>query len=233
MTHAELVARAQRWLRTTRKHAVVLAEIGTAGYECPDVIGWTGGWSTLIECKVSVADFRADAAKPFRRDPARGMGYFRWYAFPQSLVHVDQTRFGVPDGWGVVLFTASRARVMVKPKGFLVRNERSETALLVSALRRATEGWGRKVFGDISPAHGTLDPHPSINATLKSYQAELRSARAQRDELGERLSVASRRLMDAQEQVRALTFPTRVAELEKKIDAIDTSILPVPSRRTE
>lgn len=189
MNHAELVARAARWLRVTRKHVPVLQEIGTAAYECPDVIGWRWGESsTLIECKVSLEDFRRDSKKIFRRCPNRGMGRERWYAFPRGFVEANRIRVGwvgdipadIPDRWGVVEFDERRAFVLSKPAPFhdAERNVVNETRLLVSSLRRATEGWGRKVFGEIAPPMVDGDPGPTAARVIKDLRADNRRLRA-------------------------------------------------------
>jgi hypothetical protein len=61
MKHAELVRVVQTWLRTERKHGLVLAEPSTMRtLEEPDVIGWCAGVSSLVECKVSRSDFLVD-----------------------------------------------------------------------------------------------------------------------------------------------------------------------------
>lgn len=220
MTHAELVRLAQNWLRRSLRHGPVLSEIGSAGYENPDVIGWKGwGRSSLIECKVTRSDLLADAKKPFRRFPERGMGRERWYAFPdeyaQGVAWYGQDRgplsscvLPIPAKWGIVLFKRSgRARVVRRPDPFVEYNVRSEAVLLVSACRRATEGWGRRVFGDAAPPLVDGDPHPTTAAVIRELRAEVRSLRE---------NVASfRRERDALER-----------KLPGKIDAIPTTIVP-------
>ncbi len=204
MTHGELVARAQRWLRVTRKHPVVLSEIGASGYECPDVIGWSnGGCSTLIECKVSRSDFLVDGKKTFRKHPEVGMGAFRWYAITSELWEKSLVIPGdLPERWGLVAFYPKRAKVLRKASPFELWNRRSETSLLVSAVRRATEGWGRKVFGEISPLHGQLDPHPTVAANLKAYRDQIRGDYERRRELEERLQRTEKSLDDFKELLR-------------------------------
>src|ERR1700760_3011333 len=65
--HAQLVGRAAEWLRLRYGCGIVLSEQYCATGEIPDVIGWKASCqSVLVECKVSRADFLADAAKPFR-----------------------------------------------------------------------------------------------------------------------------------------------------------------------
>lgn len=189
MNHSQLVARAQHWLRYSRRHVVVLAEIShNTVSECPDVIGWKyGGHCSLIECKTSRSDFARDAKKSFRK--ANGMGAERWYATEPGLLKISD----LPVRWGLIEIGVTKVRIVVHPAAFtpLERNHRGETNCLISAVQRVTDGWGRKVFGDISPLHGQLDPHPTVAANLKAYRDEIQSLRAKlrrRDEQITRLT---------------------------------------------
>lgn len=173
MTHTELIERSMKWLRNTRKHVVVLCEIGSDGQELPDVIGWRHrGTCTVIECKVSRSDFNRDRKKPFRANG--GMGNARFYATPPGLLLLHE----VPVCWGLIEVGPKVIRVVRESGRFEQRNTRGETACLISAVQRVTEGWGRKVFGEISPVHGQCDPHPTIAANFKAYRDEIRSLRA-------------------------------------------------------
>jgi hypothetical protein len=176
VTHAELVRRVARWLRNTQRNRVVLEEITTDGLEWPDVIGWSHK-STVVECKVSVADFKRDATKVFRQHPEMGLGDERWYACPTGLIAWTDT----PDGWGLLWVGERTCTVQRKPVRFDVsaRVRLRETRLLVSAVERATEGWGRKVFGELSPVDGQPDPHPSMAKTMREMRAELVSLRTE------------------------------------------------------
>lgn len=153
MTHAELVARAAKWLRNSRKHRVVLEGIGTDTLECPDVIGWDcAGRSSLVECKVSRADFLRDRGKPMRAHPELGMGMFRWFATPPGLIRVEE----LPPNWGLIEVLAKVVKVVHKGREFELSPavHCREKRLLMSALNRATEGWGLQVFGVLSAGTG-------------------------------------------------------------------------------
>lgn len=131
MTHAELVAVAARWLRTMRC-GVVLTERASVAAEIPDAIGWKYGASHLVECKVSLRDFRRDANKPWRKD-GMGMGVYRWYLTPPGLL-TDVYSLGQ---WGLVEWDGRRCMVRHQAG----RRERvdfaaGEVHLLVSELRR-------------------------------------------------------------------------------------------------
>lgn len=178
LTHPQLVMRCQTWLRNSMRHPVSLTEIGSAGAECPDVIGWMhSGTCTLIECKTSRADYRRDAKKSFRRGLMKGLGHFRYYAIPAGMpggLPLEE----LPEGWGLIMAGKSQMNMLRRATRFDLTNTSGETAILLSALRRATEGWGRKVFGEISPVHGLCDPHPTVRENLKAYRTEIASLRA-------------------------------------------------------
>ena len=85
MTHAQLVDRAVRWLRSYRC-GVVLSEQACVSGEMPDALGWKQAChSVLVECKVTRADFLADRAKPFRTKPEKGVGSERFYLTPPRV----------------------------------------------------------------------------------------------------------------------------------------------------
>lgn len=159
MKHAELVRVVQNWLRTERRHGLVLAEPSTVGtVEEPDVIGWCAGVSTLVECKVSRADFLVDKKKAFRARPAEGMGRHRLYAAPAGLIKPKD----LPERWGLLEVAekgARRVTVVVASKAFTEWNLRGEVAFLASACVRALEGWGQKGFGDVAQ---TDKKHPRL-----------------------------------------------------------------------
>lgn len=106
MTHAELVRRAERWLRNVCRCGVVLCESQARTGETPDAIGWTnrGGRSVLVECKISRADFLADKQKPFRREGCvDAMGCNRYYlTLPGIIKHGEAMPL-----WGLLELTGS------------------------------------------------------------------------------------------------------------------------------
>jgi hypothetical protein len=133
MTHTELVARAARWLRS-QGCGTVVAEKLPVSFEEPDAIGWkASGWSVLVECKASRADFRRDAKKPFRNCPVLGMGYRRYFMAPAGIIPVDE----VPDGWGLIEVVGRRACVLLESKSFIERSHHHELCLLLAYVRRA------------------------------------------------------------------------------------------------
>jgi hypothetical protein len=136
MTHQQLVRMAEHWLRIRYRCGIVLSEQSCASGEAPDVIGWKGKCrSVLVECKVSRTDFLADRDKPFRRDPAQGMGAERIYCAPQGLIKSIE----LPKGWGLLECKGREITLAVKPSRVSQRTEAGfmwEMNLLLASLRR-------------------------------------------------------------------------------------------------
>lgn len=143
MTHDELVLRADRWLKNAVGCGVVFNDrfqAATHNGEQPDAIGWRDGLSFLVECKASRSDFLADRKKPFRVDPAIGMGDWRFFMCPPGLIRADE----LPEGWGL-LYAHSRkvekvhgipTNVDYWSKRPFTPDKRIETQMMYSALRR-------------------------------------------------------------------------------------------------
>ena len=134
MTHAQLVERAVRWLRSYRC-GVVLSEQACVSGEMPDAIGWKrANHSVLVECKVTRSDFLADRAKPFRQKPQQGVGCERFYLTPPALVKIEE----LPAGWGLLELRRGRIEV-AQPSAKNLRTAaglRYEMNLLLASLRR-------------------------------------------------------------------------------------------------
>jgi hypothetical protein len=134
MTHAQLVEKAVRWLRTYRC-GVVLSEQACISGEMPDAIGWKRAChSVLVECKVTRSDFLADRAKPFRLKPEQGVGCERFYLVPGRLIRPEE----MPQGWGLLVYSGGKVE-MVHPSAKNLRTAtgfRYEMNLLLASLRR-------------------------------------------------------------------------------------------------
>jgi hypothetical protein len=134
MTHAQLVERAVRWLRSYRC-GVVLSEQACVSGEMPDAIGWKGtNHSVLVECKITRADFLADRGKPFRQKPEQGVGSERFYLTPPALVKLEE----LPVGWGLLELRRGRIEA-IHPSAKNLRAAagfRYEMNLLLASLRR-------------------------------------------------------------------------------------------------
>ncbi|MFY9909868.1 MAG: hypothetical protein WAK56_08510 [Candidatus Sulfotelmatobacter sp.] len=134
VTHAQLVEKAIRWLRSYRC-GVVLSEQACVSGEMPDAIGWKRAChSVLVECKVTRSDFLADRSKPFRVKPERGVGCERFYLAPAGLIRCEE----LPKGWGLLECRGGRIELVAQS----MKNLRSATGfryemnLLLASLRR-------------------------------------------------------------------------------------------------
>lgn len=139
MRHSELVTRAVAWLKSKGCRVVLHDPFRTPLSEQPDAIGWRDGLSILVEAKTSLSDFRVDAGKPWRLDPLKGVGDWRFFIAPAGLLSSDM----LPEGWGLIECDEKRSRLVHGgPRGnvwwhnvpFLGCNKRAETRMLLSAL---------------------------------------------------------------------------------------------------
>jgi len=135
VTHTQLVSKAVAWLRRYGC-GIVLSEQACVSGEMPDAIGWKGTYhSVVVECKLSRSDFLADRAKPFRQNPALGLGCERWYLTPARLLSPDE----LPQHWGLLELRAGKLQV-IAPAGN--GDQRTSTGLgyemnlLLASLRR-------------------------------------------------------------------------------------------------
>jgi len=148
--HEELVKLAEKWLRG-RGCGVVLTELHTHASERPDAIGFRSGYSIVVECKTSWADFAADAQKVIRLLPYEGMGSYRFYLCPAGLIDVSD----LPENWGLIWVNEEgKARMVRGPKGNIwgqafsfEKNMKAEQLMLVSALRRRVSEAGSDMAG--------------------------------------------------------------------------------------
>lgn len=123
-THAQLVAKAVEWLRTRYRCGVILSEQYCSTGEVPDAIGWKKQChSVVIECKVSRADFLADAAKSFRVKPEEGLGCERFYLAPAGVIKIEE----LPAGWGLLEYGRRDVTLVRKPQR---RSQRTEAGLM-------------------------------------------------------------------------------------------------------
>lgn len=140
MNHTALVQLGVQWLRRRRHEqggpcGLVFAEMVTNAGEQPDVIGWREGRSTVIEAKVSRADFRADRKKPWMASASSGMGEQRYYLAPAGLIGIRD----IPEWCGFLEVHPSNVVAVVKvaPERELdVHAMRCERLMLQSACRR-------------------------------------------------------------------------------------------------
>lgn len=136
-THEQLVTAGRHWLSS--RSPVVLTELKSSARECPDVWGVLHGKSTvLIECKVSRADFLADAQKSFRRYPEMGAGNFRYFLTPSGMLTVPE----LPGKWGLLEIQDTGRVRRVHAAVYQECNREAELQMLTSVLRRLSPAPG-------------------------------------------------------------------------------------------
>lgn len=175
LSHADLVTLAHSWLLGAGECGFAFTEPQMPrSSEMPDALGYRGnGFTILIECKTSRADFLADRKKPFRRMPSMGVGGLRYFMTPPGLVKPEE----LPAKWGLIYaYPSGQTRSVVNPPrpktraqldalnaAVFVEHERNTAAefcLLMSALRRVEiKGFWHVIESafDVAPA---TDPQP-------------------------------------------------------------------------
>lgn len=110
ITHAELVSVAHTWLET-QGCSLILLEPDAFTQEKPDAIGWQkSGFSLVVECKVSKADFIKDKDKPFRKDLTRSLGSAKYFLTPKGLIGKND----IPKFWGLIEIDPSGKLKVIK-----------------------------------------------------------------------------------------------------------------------
>lgn len=138
--HNELTQKAVKWL-FNQGHSIVLSEIKcyNVSGEIVDALGFKSQTSTLVECKVSRADFLADKNKPFRIRPEKGVGQFRYYLCPENII----VPADLPPKWGLLYATKRGIKKVIYPFGYTSEEammqdycHHSERTMLISTIRR-------------------------------------------------------------------------------------------------
>src|ERR1700760_3008618 len=134
--HGVLVERSVEWLRREYRCGIILSEQYCATGEVPDAIGWKGQCrSVVVECKVSRADFLADAKKECRVRPELGLGSERLYMAPAGIILPNE----LPPSWGLLEYRRKEVHLAVKPARRDLRTPAGmmkEMNLLLASLRR-------------------------------------------------------------------------------------------------
>ena len=137
MTHSELVERGAKWLKYNKdfhyRSTIILKEFSCMSSEIPDVLGFSHYYSTLIECKLSMADFKADRNKRCRNKECQ-LGLYRLYLCPAGLINKDN----LPSGWGLLYCYPNKVTIEVEPTENDIGKARTEEHyVLYSIVRRA------------------------------------------------------------------------------------------------
>ena len=125
------------------KFKYVAVEINTASAENPDVWGYDGCYSAVIEVKTSHSDFLADKKKWCRSKEAEEGGFlagtFRWYLCPEGVIKPEE----VPEGWGLLYWNGKEIK-WIKGAPEHKNTSRSDLLILSSILRR--EKFPQKIY---------------------------------------------------------------------------------------
>lgn len=136
--HRRLCELGAKWLKKHKENLYiancpfVAIEVVTVNQETPDIFGWDYWSTTLIEVKVSRADFLADAKKHFRLHPEQGMGTDRLYLCPEGLIRPDE----LPDKWGLLYEKDGKIQIIKNPQHFEEKDILSENRFYASIFRR-------------------------------------------------------------------------------------------------
>jgi hypothetical protein len=137
MTHTELIERGAKWLKNSgigfQRFPLVITELTTVASEIPDIIGFNNNCSIVVECKVSLSDFKADQKKPCR-SYVNQLGQMRCYLCPVGLIKKEI----VPEGWGLLYAHENKITVEVEPPyNYELEIRWAEYHILYSIARRA------------------------------------------------------------------------------------------------
>ncbi|HDX9095508.1 TPA: hypothetical protein ACM2WJ_001927 [Klebsiella pneumoniae] len=144
LTHDELCQIACRFLQTNGFKVAFHDRFRawTPYGEQADAIGFRNGASCLIEAKCSRSDLLADRKKPFRVEPEKGMGDWRFMISEPGIVNIEDLQ----HGWGLLHVVKGRVKkvhgwpgnwewVNRDSKPFQA-NKQAECDYMFSALRR-------------------------------------------------------------------------------------------------
>ncbi len=130
ISHKKLVRLAAKWLAA--KFPIVVTEMATDAGEEPDAMGIGSRESTVVECKTSRGDFKADMKKRSRRHNSGGLGTHRYYLCQEGIVDRDD----IPVGWGLLEVNKWGKLVTSLWPMLQERNLRGEFLILMSVIRR-------------------------------------------------------------------------------------------------
>lgn len=143
LTHSKLCDIGAKWLKTKspEKCPVVVVEIRSYCPEQPDILGFNGSISIMIEVKMSRSDFKRDAKKFWRMHPDNAVGDYRMYLCPEGIIQLHE----LPEKWGL-LWIDDKGKIEIKrpiasrfisnDSNRFEKNMEYERSIMYSALRR-------------------------------------------------------------------------------------------------
>lgn len=118
----------------------VAVELNVTCTENPDVWGYDGFSTVVIEVKTSHADFLADKKKYWRAvEPEYRAGNRRWFLCPEGVIKPEE----LPEGWGLLYWDGKRVFPVVGPVENLATGH-ADMRILYSILRR--ENFPEKIY---------------------------------------------------------------------------------------
>lgn len=136
ITHRELCELGAKYMYRNgtipfNKPKYVVCELERIG-ECPDVFGFGSAYTQLFKVKVSRSDFLSDKKKEWRINPEIGLGQFRSYLCPESLIKESE----LPDNWGLFYINDNGEISMIKKPERQISCATVEMNLAASIMRR-------------------------------------------------------------------------------------------------
>jgi len=98
MSAGYVTKKAMALLNKLHSYTMGATEFSGCSAERADGILFRPEGSTLIETKMTKADFKADARKPFRSCESKGIGQLRYYACPEGVIKPEE----LPKKWGLI-----------------------------------------------------------------------------------------------------------------------------------
>ena len=139
--HRQLCERATAWLKRQGFACVLCEPTSIYCAERPDALGVKSGDVYIIEAKTSIADFKADAKKPWRKTGYMLGDYF-YYIFPEDVYgELVRTPWGVRYEYGVLLMDKDgKIKKLRDAKLRRTSNKRGAIALLAAEIMRYQKG---------------------------------------------------------------------------------------------
>ena len=146
-----------------RTYNIVAVELNVTGAENPDVWGYDGYSTVVIEVKVSHSDFKADQKKYWRNaKPEHQAGNRRWYLCPEGIIKPDE----LPEGWGLLYWDGKRIYPVTAPVPRM-HGCRADIRILYSLMFR--EKMTGKTY-DYRGRHSTIQPQTINGIPTKEWR---------------------------------------------------------------
>lgn len=139
--HRQLCERATAWLKCQGFACVLCEPVSIYCGERPAALGIKLGDVHIIEAKTSIADYKADAQKPWRKTGYMLGDYF-YYIFPKDVYcELTRTLGGVRSEYGVLIMDKhGKIKKVHDAKLRRTSNKRGAIALLAAEVMRYQKG---------------------------------------------------------------------------------------------